>query len=127
MRPIYGGAHFSYVSHIARRRPYASKPQAQLAMTEHEVKDQDDQQNAADSDSASITIAPVPKAAAEQQQDDQEDQEQVHLSFPWWLRKALSFYRAPFANAQSGRVSSMGQPLRRKKYARSIGLRATGL
>src|SRR3954470_13683589 len=102
--------------HRSTRKPgddlALGRPRArQLTVTEHQVKDQGDQQNAADSDPAAIAIAPVPKAAAEQQQNDQEDQEQVHLSFPWWLRKALSFYRAPFANAQPGRVSSSASPV----------------
>jgi hypothetical protein len=50
------------------------------AAAEEQVKDQNYQQNSADTDSTAVTITPIPETAAEQEQEYQDNQDQVHGS-----------------------------------------------
>jgi hypothetical protein len=53
------------------------------AMTQQQIKDQDDQQNAAYADPATVTVTPIAETAAEQQEQYEDDQKQVHLSLQY--------------------------------------------
>jgi hypothetical protein len=51
------------------------------AVPEQQVEDQDQQENAADADPASVPVSAIPEAAAEQEQQNENDQDQVHSLF----------------------------------------------
>jgi hypothetical protein len=54
-------------------------------MAEQQIEDQHDQQNAANSDPASVAITPIPETASEQEHEDQDDQDEVHSVIPPFL------------------------------------------
>jgi len=58
-----------------------------MAATKQKIDDQQDQQNAADADAATIAKPGITKSAAEQQQDHEDNQDEVHAFTPqsWTL------------------------------------------
>ena len=78
-----------FAKHAVGRRQSVS---SDSAVPEDQVNDQDQQENAADAEPASVPVSAISEAAAEQEQQNKNDQNEVHrLSFCAGMKRGKAY------------------------------------